>query len=413
VSEEISNKDIIRLRRLVRILKSKEGRGTELISLYIPAGRQISEVANLLREEYSQAGNIKDRTTRHHVQEALTSIMQRLKLFNKAPEKGLIIFAGYVAGEVAGDEKMEIYLLEPPKPISTYLYRCDSRFHVEILEEMLKIGNSYGLVSVAREEASFAILEGSHLDIIETITSGVPGKHRAGGQSARRFERIIEIMVHEFFKRIGERMVKYYMAERNVDGIVVGGPGPTKYEFLDKDYIPQDLKKKIIGVLDIGYGGEEGIYELLERSKELLQKVEFVKQKEEFNNFLNLLKENPKALAIGIKEVLSSLEKGNIEKLLMLEDIVVVSINYTCSNCGNTESLEVATEDIFSFKRNLKCSKCNSTNIKINSETDETDSIIEKVFENGGEVIYISKSLNESYSLAKTFGGVVGILRMT
>lgn len=413
MSDNISDKELIRLRRLVKILKAKEGRGTELISLYIPAGRQISEVANLLREEYSQAGNIKDRTTRHHVQEALTSIMQRLKLINKAPEKGLIIFAGYVAGDALGDEKMEIYLLEPPKPISTYLYRCDSRFHTEILEEMIKIGNTYGLVTIDREESSFAILQGSHLEILETITSGVPGKHRAGGQSARRFERIIEIMVHEFFKRIGERMVKYYLSEKRVDGIVVGGPGPTKYDFLDKDYIPNDLKKKILGVLDLGYSGEEGIYELLERSKDLLQKVEYVKQKEEFNNFLNLLKENPKALAIGIKEVLNSIEKGSLEKILLLEDLTILTINYTCGNCGNSEIITEATEDVFSFKRSLKCSKCGSTNIRINSELDETDNIIEKIFENGGEVIYISKSLNESYSLAKTFGGIVGILHQS
>ncbi|HLI45734.1 MAG TPA: peptide chain release factor aRF-1 [Geobacterales bacterium] len=413
MSDNISEKELIRLRRLVRILKSKEGRGTELISLYIPAGRQIGEVANLLREEYSQAGNIKDRNTRHHVQEALTSIMQRLKLFNKAPDKGLIVFAGYVAGEVLGDEKMEIYLLEPPKPISTYLYRCDSRFHTEILEEMIKVGNAYGLVTIDREESSFAILEGSQLDILETITSGVPGKHRAGGQSARRFERIIDIMVHEFFKRIGERMVKYYMAERKIDGIVVGGPGPTKYDFLDKDYIPADLKKKILGVLDLGYSGEEGIYELLERSKELLQKVEYIKQKEEFNNFLNLLKDNPKGLVIGIKEVMGAVAKGSLEKLLMLEDVTILTVSYTCTNCGNSETVTEATEDMFSFKQSLKCSRCGSQNIKIVAESDETDNIIEKVFESGGEVIYISKSLNESYSLAKTFGGIVGILRQT
>lgn len=411
MSEEVSYKDLIRLRRLVKALKNKEGRGTELISLYIPAGRQISEILNVLREEYSQAGNIKDRNTRHHVQEALTSIMQRLKFFNKAPEKGMIVFAGYVSTGVLGDEKMEIYLLEPPKPISVYLYRCDSRFHVDILEEMLKVDKSYGLVAIDREEASFALLEGNHLNILETITSGVPGKHRAGGQSARRFERIIEIMAHEFFKRAGERIVKYFSSENKVEGIIIGGPGPTKYDFLDKDYLPNDLKKKVIGVFDIGYSGEEGIYELLERSKELLQKVEFVKQKEEFENFLKLLNENPKSVAIGMKEVLEAVEKANIEKLLILEDSEIIKLSYECSNCGNKESLVSISDQIFSLKQNLKCSKCGSMNVKIYEEVDETDSIIEKVFESNGEVIYISKSLNESYSLAKTFGGIVGILK--
>ncbi len=411
MSDEINYKDLIKLRRLVKSLKNKEGRGTELISLYIPAGRQISEIMNVLREEYSQAGNIKDRTTRHHVQEALTSIMQRLKFFNKAPANGLIIFAGYVSTGIQGDEKMEIYLLEPPKPISIYLYRCDARFHTEILESLIKSGYSYGFVSLDREEASFAVLEGNNLEILETITSGVPGKHRAGGQSARRFERVIDIMVHEFFKRAGERMVKYFLSDRNVEGIIIGGPGPTKNDFLDKDYIPNELKRKIIAVLDIGYSGEEGIYELLERSRELLQKVELIKQKEEFEKFLKLLNENPKSLAIGINEVMNAIEKGSLEKLLILEDVEIISLTYSCLNCNNTETLRVISTDLFSFKNSLKCSKCGSTNIKITNEIDETEEIIDKVFENNGDVIYISKSLNESYSLGKTFGGIVGILK--
>ncbi len=35
---DLSSGELIKLRRLIKELKSKEGRGTELISLYIPAG---------------------------------------------------------------------------------------------------------------------------------------------------------------------------------------------------------------------------------------------------------------------------------------------------------------------------------------------------------------------------------------
>ncbi|MEM4501311.1 MAG: peptide chain release factor 1, partial [Thermofilaceae archaeon] len=63
----MSEVERLRLQEFLRELKKKEGRGTELISLYVPAGRPISEVAEVLRSEYSAASNIKDRTTRHHV----------------------------------------------------------------------------------------------------------------------------------------------------------------------------------------------------------------------------------------------------------------------------------------------------------------------------------------------------------
>lgn len=408
---DLNSGELIKLKRLIKELKSKEGRGTELISLYIPAGRQIADIMDVLKSEYSQAGNIKDRTTRHHVQESLVSIMQRLKFFNKAEGNGLIIFAGYIAGDSPGNEKFEIYLIEPPKPISVYLYRCDSRFHVEILEEMIKVGNKYGLVAIDREEASFAVLEGSSLNIIETITSGIPGKHRAGGQSARRFERVIEILAHEFYKRIGERMVKYYLQDNKVDGIIVGGPGPTKNDFLEGDYIPSDLKKLVLGVIDLGYSGEEGIYELLQKGRDLLQKVELVRQRDEIDNFLRLLNEDPKKLAIGIKEVISSINQKNLSKLIIVEDVSILKVEYLCLNCNNTNTTIIGNEPLLKIKQNLKCNYCGSENIKITSEGDITDEIVDKAMEIGAEVIYLSKSIGESESIKSNFQGIVGILR--
>ncbi len=407
---EDNTNEIIRLRRLLKELKKKEGKGTELISLYIPSERQMSDILNVLKNEYSQAGNIKDRSTRHNVQEALTSIIQRLKLFNKAPPNGLVVFAGYVDKGIPGAEEFEIHLIEPPYPINVYLYRCDSRFHTEILEETIKVGKKYGLLVLDREEASFAMVYGNNIEILETITSGIPGKHRAGGQSARRFERVIEVMTNEFYHRVAERAVKYFLRENVVDGLLVGGPGPTKNEFLDKDYLPTDLKKKVIDVIDLGYSGEEGIYELIERGKESLQKVEIVKQKEEVSNFLKYLTENPKQVSIGLNETLAALDKNLLLKILMPEDLEIIKLIYECLSCGNKEEILTHSEEIIKLKSELKCNKCNSTNLKF-EEINETDNILEKIFESGTDLILLSKNLNEASSIKKSFGGIVGILK--
>ncbi|MCD6357633.1 MAG: peptide chain release factor 1, partial [Thermoproteales archaeon] len=120
----LSELERYKLERFLKELKSKRGRGTELISLYIPAGRPISDVMSVLRSEYSAASNIKDRTTRHHVLDALTAVMQRLKLFRTTPPNGLVIFAGYVARGAPGSEKLEVHVLEPPEKLRIWLYRC-------------------------------------------------------------------------------------------------------------------------------------------------------------------------------------------------------------------------------------------------------------------------------------------------
>jgi len=76
----------------IKRLKSIRGSGTELISVYIPAGFQISEEVARLREEYSQSSNIKSKTTRTNVLSAIEKIMQYLKLFKETPKNGLVVF---------------------------------------------------------------------------------------------------------------------------------------------------------------------------------------------------------------------------------------------------------------------------------------------------------------------------------
>ncbi|MCD6458995.1 MAG: peptide chain release factor aRF-1 [Thermoproteales archaeon] len=397
--------DRFRIEMLIRELKSKRGRGTELISLYIPAGRPIGEVMSVLRDEYSTATNIKDRTTRHHVLEALTSIMQRLKLFRATPPNGLIIFAGYVAGSAPGDEKMEIHVLEPPQTLRTWLYRCDSRFHTDILEDMIAVKETYGLIALDRGEAAFGVLRGKFLDVVEEITSGIPGKHRAGGQSARRFERIHNQLVHEFYKRIGEHANRIFLPIEDLKGIIVGGPGPAKDEFVDGDYLHYKLKEKILGVFDIGYSGEAGIYELANRAADLLEDVEYIRERQLVNKFLYHIARDTGLAIYGEEEVRKYLLMGAVDILLLSEKLEAYRVTLKCENCGYKE--EKTFKEI---PKNPTCPKCGASLI-----IEQTKLLIEDLIElaesTGTRVELISTETSEGKELFRSFGGIAAILR--
>lgn len=119
---EVSSKEIYEVKRTLEELSQKRGRGTELVSVYIPPDRQISDVVKHMREELSQSANIKSKQTKKNVQSAIEVIMQRMKLFPKPPEKGLVLFVGMIPRGGPGTEKMETYVFEPQnlfRPIST------------------------------------------------------------------------------------------------------------------------------------------------------------------------------------------------------------------------------------------------------------------------------------------------------
>ena len=87
------------IKKELKRLSSIRGSGTELVSVYIPPGAQISDITNKLKDERGQAANIKSKTTRTNVQAAIDRIVQYLKLFKKPPDNGLAVVCGNISNE--------------------------------------------------------------------------------------------------------------------------------------------------------------------------------------------------------------------------------------------------------------------------------------------------------------------------
>jgi len=278
-----------RLKKLIHELEGKVGRHTELVSVYVPAGYDLNNVLGQLSSEQGTATNIKSTTTRKNVVDALEKTIQHLRLYKQTPPKGLVVFCGNVS-ERDGQPDIKVWGFEPPEPISIRLYRCDKEFILGPLREMVAPKDVYGLVVLDNKEATLATLGGSRYVIHKKLTSGYSGKHRAGGQSARRFERLIKEQSHNFKKRVGDSVNALFLPMLSeLRGLVVGGPAATKEDFLEGEYINHELKKRIIAVKDITYTDESGIRELINASEDDLQEVEMVRQKALIQRFMKEL----------------------------------------------------------------------------------------------------------------------------
>jgi len=139
--------------------------------------------------------------------------------------------------------------------------------------------------------------------------------------SAQRYARIRMEMKKEFFKRVGELANKSFLGMKEMKGILVGGPVPTKEEFVDGDFLNNELKKKIISVQDLGYTGDFGLQELVDKSKDTLEKEEVMIEKKMVTEFFEMLRKNPGKAAYGKKEVEKAIEAGAVEKLLVSEGL--------------------------------------------------------------------------------------------
>jgi len=406
--------ELFRLKKTLATLGSKEGRGTELISLYVPPGKQISEAMNMLRDEYGTASNIKSTTTRKNVQEAIVKVQQRLKLFKEAPPNGLVIFCGAIPQNGAGSERMETYVIVPPEPINIYLYRCDARFHTEYLQELLREKETYGILLIDSSEATLATLQGRRLEIVRELTSGVPGKTRAGGQSARRYERLREMRLQEYFRRVGEHANEAFLAIDNLKGLIVGGPGPTKYDFEKGDYLNYMLKDKIIDTIDTAYVEEQGVKEIVDKAPEIMRKIRYIEEKKVMQQFLYEVGHDTGLATYGEDEVRRALEAGSVRTLLLSEGLDVVQVKVKCTACGYEEQQTMKTQTLKNFEEVLsqkQCPKCHAQALTVAETQDLIDIFAQLAEYTNTDVEVISVETEEGQMLKNSFGGIAAILR--
>lgn len=406
--------ELFRLRKTLNTLATKEGRGTELVSLYVPPGKQISDVISTLRDEYGTASNIKSTTTRKNVMDAIVKVQQRLKLFKEPPETGLVIFCGAILQNGPGSERIETYVIMPPEPIHIYLYRCDARFHTEHLQEMLREKETYGILLIDASDATFATLQGRRLEIVRKMTSGVPGKTRAGGQSARRYERLRDMRLQEYFTRVGRHADETFLPIENFKGLILGGPGPTKYDFEKGDYLNYMLNEKIIDVIDTSYVEEQGVKEIVEKAPEIMRKVRYIEEKELMKQFLYEIGHDTGLVTYGEDEVRKSLQMGAVRTLLLSDGLDSSRVTVKCNACGYQEQRTVKNQALTSLGQELSgksCPKCNASALVVAETQDIVDELAQLAEYTNANVEVISGETEEGQMLKNSFGGIAALLR--
>jgi len=312
----MDTKDKIKLEDFLEEMRDYKARHTELITVLVPAGFDINLITKQLESEKSTATNIKSTSTRKNVQDALESLIRITKQMKKTPKNGVGLFSGNVS-QVQGQDNFITETFEPPEELGVRLYRCDQTFVLDPLEEMLEVKELYGLVALDRKEATIGILIGKKIKILSKFDSFVPGKTTKGGQSSARYGRIRDNIAKAFFKKVAETMKTEFFHLESLKGIILGGPGPAKEDFLKEGQLVTALENKIIGIKDIGYADEHGIDLLVEGSGDLLAEQEITHEKKLMEKFFDMLGKQKDKTAYREKPVEKALDYGAVDTLLL------------------------------------------------------------------------------------------------
>lgn len=406
--EAEKNIEMWKVKKLIKNLEKARGNGTSMISLIIPPKGQIPMIQKMLVDEYGTASNIKSRVNRLSVLSAITSTQQKLKLYNRVPPNGLVIYCGEVLTDEGKEKKLTIGF-EPFKPINTSLYLCDNKFHTEALSELLESDDKFGFIVMDGNGALFGTLSGNTRDVLHKFTVDLPKKHGRGGQSALRFSRLRDEKRHNYVRKVAEVAVQMFITadKVNVSGLILAGSADFKNELSRSDMFDGRLQSKIVKIVDISYGGENGFNQAIELSAEALANVKFIQEKKLITQFFDEISQDTGKFCYGIDDTLKALDLGACEIVIVYEALDVV--RYTLKNSEGNEVIAQASPS--TPKENYMLDKDTGAEMEIISEQPFLEWLAENYKNYGATLEFVTDRSSEGSQFCKGFGGIGALLR--
>merc|ERR1719187_2331096 len=364
----------------------------------------------MLADELATASNIKSRVNRLSVLGAITSVQQRLKLYNKVPPNGLVIYCGTIVTDEGKEKKVNIDF-EPFKPINTSLYLCDNKFHTEALTALLEDDNKFGFIVMDGNGALFGTLSGNTRDVLHKFTVDLPKKHGRGGQSALRFARLRMEKRHNYVRKVAEVAVQMFIANDrpNCAGLVLAGSADFKTELSQSDMFDPRLQAVVIKIVDVSYGGENGFNQAIELSADSLANVKFIQEKKLIGRYFDEISQDTGKFCFGVEDTLKALEMGAVETLVVWENLETT--RYVLNNHATDE------EKILYLSPEQEKDKTYFTDKETGVELELVESVaLLEWFANnyksfGATLEIITDRSQEGAQFVRGFGGIGGILR--
>jgi peptide chain release factor subunit 1 len=384
-----------------------QGKGREFVSIYIPFETSIDQSVAFLKKN-SEKINVGSERLNDRFQATLKGTIQYLKQQQKTPENGLAVFAGTRVAE-GEKEALTVETIIPSEPLTAYQFRVDDHFHLDPLREMLRNQKIVGILTLDAKEASFGVLTGERLEVVESISSGVPGKTGKGGQSQRRYERERDMELTAFFHRVAEHAVKDFL-EKQVNVLLAGGPGQTKNDFLKSDFLHYELSNMLLNTVDTQSVGEAGIREVICKSEELLKKMCGPEERKIMQRLFSELRKPGGLATYGLDSVIDALNQAAVQVIIVADNTDMAEIFAVCKKCG-TPKKELSARKTETAKEMMAtpCQKCGATSYEMR-EKDIVDVLEDLAVQTNASVEVVSSPSPEKDTL-NSLGGLAALLR--
>lgn len=268
----------------------------------------------------------------------------------------------------------------------------------------------FGFIIMDGNGSLFGTLSGNTRDVVHKFTVDLPKKHGRGGQSALRFARLREEKRHNYVRKVAELAVQNFITadKVNVAGLILAGSADFKNDLNQSDMFDNRLQSKVIKVVDVSYGGENGFNQAIELASETLSNVKFIQEKKLIGKYFEEISQDSGKVCYGVEDTLKALELGAAETLIVYENL-----EYTrwVLKASTGSDVILHTNKSQEIDREMFMDKETGQEMEVAEQGAFLEWLAEKYKDFGANLEFVSDRSSEGNQFVKGFGGIGAILR--
>jgi len=169
------------------------------------------------------------------------------------------------------------------------------------------------------------------------------------------------------------------------------------------------LQTKILKLVDVSYGGENGFNQAIELSAEILSNVKFIQEKKLIGKYFEEISQDTGKYVFGVEDTLKAMELGSVEILIAWENLDITRFQLKNHTTGEEKILHLTPEQEKDKSHFIE----KESGVEL--ELMESMSLLEWLANNyksfGATLEIITDKSQEGSQFVRGFGGIGGILR--
>ncbi|KAL3834776.1 hypothetical protein ACJIZ3_009512 [Penstemon smallii] len=278
--------------------------------------------------------------------------------------------------------------------------------------ELLESDEKFGFIVMDWNGTLFGTLCGNTKEVLHKFTVDLPMKHGRGGQSALRFARLSTETPHKYLEKTAELATQFYIdpqtSRPNVSGLILAGSPNFKTALSQSGVFDPCLQAKIMNIVDVCYGGENGFDQAIELSAEILSNVKFIQEKRLLGKFFEEISRDTFKYVFGVDDTLKVLEMGIVETLIVWENLDTT--RYVLKNSSTGEVV------LKHLNKNQEADETNFRDLLTNAELEVQEKLLliewfGSEYKRFGCILeFVTNKSPEGYQFCQGFGGIGGML---